>query len=163
MNKYTIHVWIIALSVTILACVDSKRDIADDDSQTKNSAESKVAIKSGFYGMAYSGKNKSYELEDVYPDFPVIIKGKHGEDTIHSDKSGFYQVELPKGEYTVCSSEARCIEWTLDTIQQRCDYENMSAIGWNCYAPSINLMPNRDTIKVQHNFVNQLEAKRSSK
>lgn len=152
MHKYSLPVWIAACATITTACVDSKREENNDGSQLKNSVESMVTIKSGFYGMTYGEKDESYEFVDVYSDFRVIATGENGDDTVYSGKNGFYQIELPKGDYMICSSNMRCMKWSLDTILQRCDYEQLSDFGWNCYSPAIVYVSDTNAMNIEYKF-----------
>lgn len=138
------------LSAIILGCSENQKPIQSNKESNWNNLKSKATIKHGMYGAAYEMRSSDYSFQNIYQEFPIIISSRDYLDTIYTDNEGFFEAELPVGEYKFCSLGSRCLNWRIDTIKQRCDYEHSSTLGWNCYISAFTLHAPTESTKITH-------------
>ncbi len=96
--------------------------------------EMRLTISSGVYGQTTSQD----DVGDHAPEFNSmemsVFQSESGDAPIakaKSDEVGFYEVALQPGDYSICTSFARCSTFRVEQDQcVRLDYEFSAAIGW---------------------------------
>ena len=105
----------------------------DDSPNIDRDVEKRLTIATGVYGQTTS--------QDDVGDHPVqynrmdlsvfATDGDTALETVPSDDVGFYEIPLPPGDYSICTSFQRCADFRVQSGQcVRLDYEYGVGPGW---------------------------------
>ncbi len=110
-----------------------------DDASIDRNVEKYVTIQQGIYGQITSLDDVGSDNDPKYlPGFGVDVFAVPAGDALAdpiasavSNGRGFYEIDVPAGEYVICSSFRRCVSISVAQGLLRIDYESGVGPGWS--------------------------------